>query len=268
MGVIVALVPDPVHLSRLRAAVRDRYQLVECDEWHKLEQVCERQAVRMAVFDLYRGGAANFDAVRQLRARFPGMTLVAYITFGADRAHDLFDAGRCGIDGVVIAGADDAPRALLALIDRAQARGAASLLARAVTGVDAAVRDAILVTVTRGHERLSPAALADILRLPRRALSQRLADAGYPPPHRLITWGRLILAAQMLDDGKRSIERVATALSFPSGSAFRNSCQRYLRATPGEIRARGGADYVVRALLRELEVPGRARGTRLLATGA
>jgi hypothetical protein len=53
----------------------------------------------------------------------------------------------------------------------------------------------------------------------------------------------------MLEDPHRSADRVAVTLDFPSGSAFRNTCQRYLHATPGEIRARGGASYVVRTLL-------------------
>jgi hypothetical protein len=38
-------------------------------------------------------------------------------------------------------------------------------------------------------------------------------------------------------------------LDFPSGSAFRNTCQRYLGATPQEIRAKGGAGFVVGAFM-------------------
>jgi hypothetical protein len=44
----------------------------------------------------------------------------------------------------------------------------------------------------------------------------------------------------------------AMTLDFPSGSAFRNTCQRYLGATPQDVRARGGADYVVGAFLRTI----------------
>jgi hypothetical protein len=47
---------------------------------------------------------------------------------------------------------------------------------------------------------------------------------------------------------------VAASLDFPSGSAFRNTCQRYLHATPGEIRGRGGAAYVIRTMLRQVAV--------------
>jgi AraC-like DNA-binding protein len=46
---------------------------------------------------------------------------------------------------------------------------------------------------------------------------------------------------------------VAGALDFPSGSAFRNTCQRYLGCTPHQIRQRGGAAWVVQELLANRE---------------
>ena len=66
-----------------------------------------------------------------------------------------------------------------------------------------------------------------------------------------------IVAAQMLDDLNRSADAVSAALRFPSGSAFRNTCQRYLGATPHEIRDRGGAAWAAGRFLQEL---GKARG--------
>jgi hypothetical protein len=57
----------------------------------------------------------------------------------------------------------------------------------------------------------------------------------------------------MLDDLNRSADAVSAALKFPSGSAFRNTCQRYVHATPTELRPRGGAEYVVSQLLAEAE---------------
>ena len=55
--------------------------------------------------------------------------------------------------------------------------------------------------------------------------------------------------ASMLEDGSRSADGVAGALDFPSGSAFRNTCQRYLGCTPHQIRLRGGASWVTQELL-------------------
>ncbi|HXT18009.1 MAG TPA: helix-turn-helix domain-containing protein [Gemmatimonadaceae bacterium] len=217
-------------------------------------QACERQAVRLAVIDLFAHGQANFEHIRQLKQRLPRLTLIAYVSYSPERAHDLFDAGRQGMSGLVIVDQDDSPRALLALVEQAESRSLSSVVAQSLSGVDSTVRDAALLSVTRAHERLAPEELARLLALPRRTVSQRLASAGFPPPQRLLTWGRLIVAAHLLEDRHRSADRIAAALDFPSGSAFRNTCQRYLHAAPHEIRARGGAAYVIRAMLRQTSV--------------
>lgn len=265
MGVIATLLPNTAYVLRLRGAIRDRHQLVACDEWSELIQVCEQQPVRVAIVDIFAGGSAKFEKVRQLKERLPRLTLIAYVAFSPDRAHDVFDAGRQGMDGLVIFDQDDSPRALLAVVEQAESRSLGAIVRRSLAGVDPTTRDAVLLAVTRAHERLSPSELARLLALPRRTVSQRLATNGFPPPQRLLTWGRLIVAAHLLEDRHRSADRIARSLDFPSGSAFRNTCQRYLHATPGEIRARGGAAYVIRAMFRQA---GPARKARTAARPA
>ena len=254
MGIVATLLPNPARLQRLRAAVRGRHALLVCEDWHALTRACEAQPVQLAVLDLYAGGTAGFERVRVLRQRFPRLGIVAYIGLVPERAHDLFEAGRFGLDALVLADQDDAPLALAALLERAETRSVVGLVRRATAGLDALVRDALLLTVSRATERLSPTVLARIMGISRRSLSQHLSDAGFPPPQRLITWGRLIVSAHLLEDHNRSADGVALALRFPSGSAFRNTCQRYLHATPREIRARGGGAYVLRVLLRQRRV--------------
>jgi AraC-like DNA-binding protein len=175
----------------------------------------------------------------------------------------MFDAGRFGLDGLIVADLDDGPASLLAQIERAEARSVASVVRPAVAELKPHIRDAVLAAVTRAHERLTPDGLARLLTVPRRLLTRRLCDAGFPPPRRLLTWGRLILAAHMLEDEERSADGVALVLNFPSGSAFRNTCQRYLRATPQQIRQRGGAAHVIAAFLARVgaaDLDGQPRG--------
>ena len=64
------------------------------------------------------------------------------------------------------------------------------------------------------------------------------------PANKLIMWARLVVAAALMDGTRQSTDRIALTLSFPSGSAFRNNCRRYLAATPSEIRNGGGAALV------------------------
>lgn len=252
MSLIATLLPQPAHVQRLQAALRDRHELRECAGWMELFRTCDREPIRVAVVDLFAEGEVNHEVLRQLKQRLPRLTVVAYVTMAVDRGHALFDAGRAGVDGLVLAGEDDAPRPLLALIERAESSSLAGLVRRSLDGVDPLVTDAVLLSVARAHERLSAAALARLLAVPRRVVSQRLAAAGFPPPQKLLTWGRLILAAHLLEDEHRSADRVARGLEFPSGSAFRNTCQRYLRASPLQVRERGGASYVIRILLRRV----------------
>jgi len=263
MGVIATLLPHSTRLQRLRAAIRDRHSIVACDDWSALTRMCDAEPIHLAVIDLYADGTANFESVRLLKLRFPRVALVAYVGVTPERARDMFDAGRCGFDGLIVADVDDAPLTLLAHVDKAEARSVASLLRRAIGDLKPTARDAVLASVTRAHERLTPDAFARMLAVPRRLLTRRLTDAGFPPPHRLLTWGRLIVAAHMLEDKHRSADSVAQVLDFPSGSAFRNTCQRYLRATPQQLRDRGGASYVIETFMsqarRAAAVPRRAR---------
>lgn len=245
MGIVATLLPDSASLARVVQAVHGRHEVVPCERWADVSAACEDSAVHLAVLDLFADGRANFDQVRALKIRFARVTLVAYVAPAPGRWRDLFDAGRAGVDGLLIAGQDDSPAQLRAVMDQAEARGVAGLLRQKLGPLDPVVRDAVLVAVTRAHLRLTAHRLAEILAIPRRRLVLSLADAGFPPPQKLVTWGRLIVAAQMLEDPFRSADSVARILDFPSGSAFRNSCQRYLGASPHEIRERGGAQAVV-----------------------
>jgi AraC-like DNA-binding protein len=262
MGVIATLLPQPARMQRLRAAVRDRHTIIPCDDWMAITRMCETEPVHLAVIDLYADGGGNFERVRLLKLRFPRVALIAYVSVTADRARDMFDAGRCGLDGLIVADVDDAPTTLLMHVEKAEARSVASVLRPAIVGLKATVRDAVLASVTRAHERLTPDAFARLLAVPRRLLTRRLTEAGFPAPHRLLTWGRLVVAAHMLEDKERSADGVAHVLDFPSGSAFRNTCQRYLHATPQQIRERGGAAYVI------AEFMGHAKATAPAAPAA
>lgn len=252
MGLAVTLLPA-LSNERLRVAVGERYAVEERADWEELTRACEARPVQLAVVDLFADGAPNFERLRVLKRRFPTLAIVAYVTPSAERARDLFDAGRVGLEGLLLVDVDDDAPSLLATLERAQARGLVSLLRLALAAraqaVSPLVRDAVLAAVVRAHERLTPTGLARLLAVPSRVLSRRLAEVGMPAPNKLLIWGRLLVAARLLEDSARSADGVATALAFPSGSAFRNTSQRYLAATPGEIRARGGASWVIERFL-------------------
>lgn len=253
MSVVACLLP-PTQLQRFRSALRDRHEVLPCDDWNALMAVCERHPVRVAVVDLFLDDNV-FASMRRLKQRLPRLAVIAYVTVSVERAQELFDAGRQGVDALIIVDRNDSPIELTRTITLAESRTLSDLVRKQLRGLDNVVYDAVMLSITQAHERLSPAALARRLGLPRRTVHQRLTRAGYPAPLRLLTWGRLIAAAHMLEDRHRSADRVAASLEFPSGSAFRNTCQRYLHATPGQIRSRGGSQYVIRCFFRQVQPP-------------
>ena len=249
MAAIATMLPDADALRRVHDAVHGEHRLVHCRTWVELEEACRDEEVTLAIVDLFAEGQSHFDAVRRLKMRAERLTLVAYVALSTERARDLFDAGRAGFDGLLLLGQDDTPAAFRAVLERATARGAAHLLRPHLAEVAAVARDATMVAVTRAHVRLTSHRLAEIVGTSKRTLLAVLEAEGFPAPQKLLTWGRLIVAAQMLEDPNRAADAVARLLDFPSGSAFRNTCQRYLGATPHEIRGHGGATWAITKFL-------------------
>src|SRR5262245_19581635 len=122
MGVIATLLPNVTHLQRLRTAIRDRHELVACENWTDLAAACAEQPVRVAVIDFYSHGRPRLESLRKLKYRFPLLTIIGYIDFAGQRAHDIFDAGRAGVDALLIAELDDTTRGLLTVVGQAEAR--------------------------------------------------------------------------------------------------------------------------------------------------
>ena len=252
MALLATLLHSPQHLARLRAAVRERYTVLPCEDFAAIGVTCTQEPVSIVVVDMLPTGAERFEPMRQLRARFPSLTIVLYTSSPPATARDTFEAGRFGVDALILADTDDEPRRLLSLVEQAEARGVIGSVRESLEDVRPIVRDAVLVSVTRAHQRLTPDRLAKILGIGRKALRARLTQAGFPSPARLIAWGRLIVAARLLEDEGRSVEAVALSLDYPSGSAFRNICQRYLHSTPQQIRSVGATNFVIAAFLREV----------------
>lgn len=251
MGLIAALLPNPARLFRLRSAIRGRHAVEACATWDDVLRLCEVQPVHLAIVDLFAGGSLTLDPVRQLKRQYPRMATIAYVDVTAERGKDLFDAGRSGVDALIVANVDDDALNIAATIEHAEARGVAGVLRGMLAELRPTARDALLLAVTRAHEHLSPDDLARRLQLSRRVLAKHLEQAHLPSPQRLITWARLLVAAHLLEDPERSADNIALALHFPSGSAFRNTCQRYLHATPSGIRRNGGAPWVLEQMRRD-----------------
>ena len=107
--------------------------------------------------------------------------------------------------------------------------------------------------LARARRPLTVGDLADGVAVHRRTLGNWTRCAGLPAPAALISWCRLLTAAYLLRDRGRSVEEVALALDFGSGTALRSMLRRYTGLRTGEVRTQGGHLCVARLLRLRLD---------------
>src|SRR5690242_8903287 len=104
VGLVATLLPSQHRMNRVRAALRDHYTLAACADWPELLAACADQPISIALIDLFTTAqpSETFDWLRQLKRRFPSVTVVLYASLPPTRPRDLFEAGRFGIDGLIV----------------------------------------------------------------------------------------------------------------------------------------------------------------------
>ena len=61
-------------------------------------------------------------------------------------------------------------------------------------------------------------------------------------------------AADLIEDSGRPAEHIAMELGYPSAGAMRALLKRYVRCSPQELRAAGGAQFVIERLGKVLDI--------------
>ncbi|HEU4561029.1 MAG TPA: helix-turn-helix domain-containing protein [Longimicrobium sp.] len=92
--------------------------------------------------------------------------------------------------------------------------------------------------------------LARALNIDERTVPRWCAAAGVPHARRLFSWIRLLLAADLLDDRRRSIEAVARASGYSSAASLKSTTKKFTTYSPSELRERG-AFQAVATLVRD-----------------
>jgi AraC-like DNA-binding protein len=278
---IAALVADPVARARLTAAMRLRTTasgapepIMWCGKHAELYAAVADHGARMAVVELsetFRGRERHGEEigesiVRALHDEFPTVPVLVYTALTPIGASAILNAGRAGAVEVIIAGQDDLGRGLLPVLAKAEATAIVRRATERVSEV-ATPGVAAIVDYALRQARCMPSvrAAARVLRVHRKTLAQWCVRDGAPPPGVLITWGRLIVAADQLSDPGRSAESVATDCGFASGSALANALRRWTGLARAALLEAGGG-VVLEMLVRRLaqgaaSAPGPRRQT-------
>jgi AraC-like DNA-binding protein len=259
---VVLLVRDRVVAQRLTAAFRPLpvqalFSVADL-HWAMAQRAGDVACVLAEARDMEHEPVG--PALSALIQRYPGVPVLGYCGTGARHAADLRDLARAGVHELVFADVDDYPALLRAKLSRGEeARAAAAVL----RGIDAylppLLRSLVEYCVQFPRDSHDIARIAKALGVHRKTLVNWCRRAQVPPPSTLITWVRLLLAAELLRSPGQAVERVANTLEFASPTSFRNQCRRYLGMRPTELRTPEGRAAAYCAFIDQLAKTGRPR---------
>lgn len=240
---ILALVPEPDRVARLRAAFGDdcrvlntEPELIAASRDHCIELVI------VSALDRERRGVAT--AVAAIRASRRSPPVHVYADRSIECVRELMCLARAGARGLIMAGVDDDPVRLRRLLD-------GPTLEQAIEAVRIAVHDAVLPRhvplVVRSLEHIvdpiRARALARSLGVSRRTMTAWARHAGARGIRSLTSRCRVLVAMEMLRDPRRSVEQVAHQLRFSSSAHLHNTIRRYTGLRPRETTSRRAAEW-------------------------
>ncbi len=261
---VVGCVPGhPADLARVRDALRG--QGTACPV---ADLAAARSAIAAGRLDATlvtvedRGFDATINALRALRQAFPTHAIVAWCDPRALGARRLLQITDAGISELVLRDVDDLRTGFAHLLAGVLQRARADAVrARFLDELPGAVRGLFRFGLDHAHEALDVDGVAAALGVTRRTLAYRLAAEGCPPPRVFLTWCRVLVAAELLDDPRQTLVAVAGRMDFPNGHALATLLRRYLGLGITALRARG-VSATAAAAFRAALGPGRAAGAR------
>jgi AraC-like DNA-binding protein len=254
-GGVLALLCDREAVARLSAALRQGVpgalaagtELVHVERVGALREALAARPFAIVVVEPRDVDRVPTDeTVRAIRAIHRGAAIVGYAT-RADLSSAILAFARAGVDELVLPTVDDNGLALrTALASAVRRSGADRLLAEVVALVPETFRPVVRFCLERAGEAPDVPTVARALGVSRQTLVERAHRAGLPTPRELITWCRLLVAAQLLAEWGGSVDQIAIELDFPSGNGLRNALRRYAGRSVNDVRA-GGAGLVLGA---------------------
>jgi AraC-like DNA-binding protein len=275
--VIAAWVTDAIARQRLATALSERLprrtrgpDILWCDSADELVSAVARHEAKAAIIEIggadagddtagAGGGISRLEEVtRMLRAEYPRVPVLIYAPLTAAASRTIVALARAGITNVIIAGYDDLNHAVRPILDASASACTAEAAYVRLSAVASPGVAAILSYALR-YATAAPtvAAAARALRVHRKTLAAWCLASGAPSPRVLITWCRLVIAAERLAEPRWPAERVARAFGFGSGSALAGLIRRHIGLTRAEIRARGSGTVI--EMLAQRLIDGRRR---------
>ena len=258
--------PDTGFRERVRQASGNDYHFQSLPDWETLlDAIRESPPAALVVVSPYEGAedegraggyggqAGLASALRGLLVQYPSTAVLAALEVTPDRFEDLRTLGKWGVVQVISLNHDDTPYAIAQRLRAAQGRPMRALLEQVlppeISGRARAILEAATDVVTVGQHGRD---LAKTLHLSRRTLLRWCQRAGLPAPRRLLAWMRVLLACELLDDPGRTVLDVAHTCGYSSDSGLRRITQKFLNASPTELREQGAFHRASQEFVRAL----------------
>lgn len=250
---LLVMHPDAPFRERVRQACGNDYHFQALADWDALlEAIRESPPAALVVVSPYENGGhprgrngqngrgALAPALRGLLSEYPSTAVLAAMEVTPERFDDLRTLGKWGVVQVISLAHDDTAYAISQRLRAARGRPMRALLEQVlppeIPGRARAILEAATDVVTVGQHGRD---LAKTLHLSRRTLLRWCQRAGLPAPRRLLAWMRVLLACELLDDPGRTVLSVAHTCGYSSDSGLRRITQKFLDASPSELRDQG-----------------------------
>lgn len=270
---LLVMHPDAAFRERVRMACGNDYHFQSIPGWDELEEAI-RESPPAAVALVYpyemggwgrSGGNGPGELSTQLRSvltEFPSLAVLAALEVTPERFDDLRTLGKWGVVQVISLDHDDTAYAIAQRLRAARGRPLRALIEHVLppetSGRARAIIEAATDVVTAGQHGRD---LAKSLHLSRRTLLRWCQRAGLPAPRRLLAWMRVLLACELLDDPGRTVLSVAHTCGYSSDSGLRRITQKFLGASPTDLREQGAFRLASAAFVKQLEETRKVRIT-------
>ena len=175
-----------------------------------------------------RDDSALLDAFGRWCTRFPDAPTVA-VFLRSSSPSAVLRLGKLGVKEIIARDALSNPSTLRDTVSRCFTAGVAARAWRVHAKQAPPVMGSLLRTaLLLAHEPFTAVDLARASQVTLRMLRRHCEVAALPTPRWIVSWARLLLAAQYLSESDASIREVAAALSFSSPNALRTLAGRHL----------------------------------------
>jgi AraC-like DNA-binding protein len=244
--IILASVEDDRERLYLERALRDVAVCEFVANERRILGAVDRRQTGACLIDLTARDDRDYvDVIRRIRHLYGFLPIIGYCALDARGSQHLLTTARAGATHLLIRGYDNPVMVVRTALGDAGWQWATEEVMRQLgQWLPPQAQRVFAYIVAHADVALSVEQIAGALTLNRRTLGRQLRRAGLPGPEAVVSWCRLLVAAQLMTRPEWTMERAALALRFASTSALRAMIRRYCDLPATALRQPDGLERV------------------------